>query len=182
MAQDPSIDAMIDKIYATISPDEAQAQRNGQAEPPPLGERYGMSGADMHHCLEQAGKNLGMSGAELSRVLERAGLQAGVGSERGATDAAPRSVAPPQARERRAVAPVESAPRDDHLADGSDLYDIELRLYGFPAWWAHAQMQVLESMERALHTDDFDRDLAKAIHILERARAEYAKRPREERA
>lgn len=126
MAQDPSIDAMIEKIYATISPEEAQAQRNGQAAPQP--------------------------------------------------------VALPQARERRAVAPVESAPRDDHLADGSDLYDIELRLYGFPAWWAHAQMQVLESMERALHTDDFDRDLAKAIHILERARAEYAKRPREERA
>lgn len=126
MPQDPSIDAMIDKIYATISPVETQAQRNGQAEPQP--------------------------------------------------------VAPPLPRERRTAAPMESAPRHYQLADGNDLYDIELRLYGFAAWWAHAQMQVLEYMERAQHADAFDRDLAKAIHILERARAEYAKRPREERA
>jgi hypothetical protein len=126
MPQDPSIDAMIDKIYATISPEETQAQRHGEAEPQP--------------------------------------------------------VAPLQARERRTAAPVESVPRHYQLADGSDLYDIELRLYGFAAWWAHAQMQVLEYMERAQHADAFDRDLMKAIRILERARAEYAKRPREERA
>lgn len=54
-----------------------------------------------------------------------------------------------------------------------DVYNMEIQLWGFTAWYEHAMMECLQYLFRARYKDDFLSDLDKVLHIVQRMKCEY---------
>lgn len=78
---------------------------------------------------------------------------------------------------KRAPAPEARAPGHYQLLNGSDIYDVEIEVFGHQAWETHALQSVFEYVARAYKKDGVVPNVRKAMVILQRILDEQDARP-----